>query len=97
MCEHPGRLQMFAGEQEDKMWVSVGTPELKLWQALVECYLLQKGSRGKCVCLCTHTPLPQSDLPEKDPSTQAGRPQPHKAWFAAPCPALFSSQHRGRG
>lgn len=48
---------MFAGEQEGQIWVTAGTPELKLWQALVACSLLQKGAEAS-VCVCAHTSPP---------------------------------------
>lgn len=78
MCDHAGR---FAGEQEGKMWVLVGTPELRL---LVECCMLQKEAEASAD-MCAHTlPSPQSDLLGKEPLMQTSRPQPHKAQFAAP-------------
>lgn len=78
--------------------MSVGTPELSLWEAFSKVQSAPKGSRGKCAYVCTHTPFPQSDLLGKDPSTQTSRPQLHKARFAAPnqlCSPL-SSGGRGR-
>lgn len=66
------------------MGVTVGTPELKLWQALVECSLLQKGAEAS-VCICAHAvPSPSQICLRRTPQHRLAGPSHTKPSLQPP-------------